>query len=76
MVYSEAWGKLIHEKTWSRKSPGTVSLLSVDIGSTVVYPMVYWGRIVSRPYKGNGYIIKLYAVLPWAEEAGGVIGIG
>ncbi len=26
MVYSGAWGKLIHKKTWSRKSRGTVSL--------------------------------------------------
>jgi hypothetical protein len=25
-LFSEAWGKLIHKKTWSRKSQGTVSL--------------------------------------------------
>jgi hypothetical protein len=26
MVFSGAWGQLIHKKTWSRKSQGTVSL--------------------------------------------------
>jgi hypothetical protein len=26
MVYSRAWGKLIHKKTWSQKSRGTVPL--------------------------------------------------
>jgi hypothetical protein len=30
MVYSVAWGKLIHEKTKSRKSPKTVPLRHVE----------------------------------------------
>ncbi len=29
MVYSGAWGKLIHEKTWSQKSYGTIPLMTM-----------------------------------------------
>jgi hypothetical protein len=30
MLFSGAWGKVIHEKTWSKKSRGTVPLISVS----------------------------------------------
>ncbi len=34
MVYLGAWGKLIHKKTWSRKSRGTVPLKNLSIDNT------------------------------------------
>ncbi len=43
MLFSDAWEKVIHEKTWSKKSRDTVSLITIfaPVSLSVFLPIYF-----------------------------------
>jgi hypothetical protein len=62
MVYSDAWGKLIHEKNRSRKSHDTVPLIKATYSPAV-------GKLVNFRVKilSIGYEIKMFYTVLWRK---------